>query len=111
MTFRLRNRSLATVLLPPLLAIAAQASGAQPNEPPTRIACTNANGYSWRIAIDYRRATVDANPATITAAEISWYDPGDGGHYTLDRKTGALSASVASSTGGFFRHARCTLEP
>jgi hypothetical protein len=74
------------------------------------ITCTNpASGASWRVTIDYGRSTVDANPAKITSAAISWYDPTDGGNYTLDRKTGELTGSVASSTGGYFRHGRCAL--
>jgi len=75
------------------------------------LTCTNpANGASWEITIDYREATVDANPAAITRSEISWFDPKDGGNYTLDRKSGDLAAIVASSTGGYFRHGRCNLE-
>ncbi|HEV2300427.1 MAG TPA: hypothetical protein VGR91_02545 [Stellaceae bacterium] len=74
------------------------------------ITCTNpASGASWQVMIDYPKSTVDANPAEITPAAISWFDPKDGGHYTLDRKTGKLTATVASSTGGYFRHGRCAL--
>ena len=74
------------------------------------LTCTNPlSGASWRIVIDFRQSTVDAHPAEITRSEISWFDPKDGGHYTLDRKTGDLSATVASSTGGYFRRAHCAL--
>ena len=84
-------------------------AGAQ--EGATAVACTNpVSGTSWQIMIDYRGATVDANPARINAGEISWFDPKDGGNYTLDRRSGELTAGVASSTGGYFRRARCTLE-
>ena len=112
MCFRLRNWSAAPTLFAMLLAIAAHDSAvAQPGQAAAgSVNCRNENGYSWRLAIDYRRSTVDANPATITPAEISWFDPNDGGHYTLERQTGELTASVASSTGGYFRHARCSLE-
>lgn len=76
----------------------------------TAIACVNpASGASWRITIDYAHSTVDSNPAQLTSTEITWFDPKDGGHYTLDRKTGDLTATIASSTGGYFRHARCRL--
>jgi len=75
------------------------------------ISCTNpAGGASWQIVIDYRNATVDANPAKITPAQISWFDPKDRSNYTLDRGSGDLSAVIASSTGGYFRYARCKLE-
>ena len=74
----------------------------------TAITCTNpVSGASWQVSIDYRRATVDSNPAHITGDAISWFDPKDGGNYTLDRRSGDLTATVASSTGGYFRTARC----
>jgi hypothetical protein len=77
----------------------------------TAITCTNpVSGASWEIMIDFGKATVDSNRARITGAEISWFDPTDGGNYTLDRKSGDLTASVASSTGGYFRHGRCSPE-
>ena len=83
----------------------------QQNETPTAITCTNpVSGTSWQITIDFRKATVDSNPAEIKRAAISWFDPKDGGNYTLDRKSGDLTASVASSTGGYFRHNRCDLD-
>jgi len=84
---------------------------ADAQEERTAITCTNpVSGTSWQITIDYRNATVDAHPAEITRTGISWFDPTDGGNYTLDRDSGALTASVASSTGGYFRRGRCTLE-
>ena len=76
----------------------------------TTITCTNPmNGASWRIAIDFDKATVDANRAEITETKISWFDPTDRSNNTLDRKSGDLTAIVASSTGGYFRHGRCNL--
>jgi len=80
-------------------------------EPETAITCTNPmSGTSWQIAIDFDKATVDSHRAKITEAKIFWFDPTDGGNYTLDRKSGDLTATVASSTGGYFRHGRCSLE-
>ena len=70
--------------------------------------CTNpASGHKWQLKIDYDRATADAYPASISDAKISWKDASDGGNYTLDRKSGELTAIFASSTGGFFLHHRC----
>jgi hypothetical protein len=106
-----RNRVLAAgiAILSVGLAVPAINGGAQESE--TAITCTNpVSGTSWQIMIDHRNATVDSNPAKITRAEISWFDPRDGGNYRLDRKSGDLRASVASSTGGYFRHGRCSLE-
>ena|SRR6266481_7123908 len=108
-----RNRVLAAGIagLAAGLAVPTIDGAAQESESATAITCTNpVSGASWQILIDYRKATVDSNPAEIRRAEISWFDPKDGGNYTLDRKSGDLTASVASSTGGYFRHGRCGLE-
>jgi hypothetical protein len=70
--------------------------------------CTNlASGVGWQIKINFQAHTVDANPARITSTTISWHDPADGGHYSLDRSTGNLTVVMASSTGGYFIHDRC----
>ena len=75
----------------------------------TAMTCTNpVSGVFWKIAIDFDKATVDSNKAEITEAKISWFDPTDGGNYTLDRRSGDLTAIVASSTGGYFRRSRCS---
>ncbi len=77
----------------------------------TAISCANrTSGASWEIRIDYDKGTVDSNQARISDAEISWHDAKDGGNYTLDRKSGTLTVIVASSTGGYFLHDRCSLE-
>ena len=39
-----------------------------------------------------------------------YIDPKDGSNNVLDRRSGELTARVASSTGGYFRRARCALE-
>ncbi len=76
------------------------------------VTCTNpASGATWQISIDYDRATVDSNPATVGEAEISWHDAKDGGNYTLDRRSGDMTVIVASSTGGYFIHDHCRLTP
>jgi hypothetical protein len=106
-----RNRVLTAGLAGLAAGLAAPAISGEALQSAIALTCTNpVSGTSWQIAIDYRTATVDSNPAEIGRAEISWFDPKDGGHYRLDRKSGDLTASVASSTGGFFRHARCSLE-
>ena len=100
-----------------ILAIAALAAGAlAPSFPSAAragevaVACTNPfSGASFKIAIDYGRKTVDANPASISASEISWRDTRDGWKYTLDRKSGRLTVVLASSTGGNFLHDDCRL--
>src|ERR1700719_1618071 len=91
--------------------LAASTINCDAQESETAITCVNpASGSSWQIVIDYGKATVDSNPAEITRAGVSWFDPKDGGNYTLDRKSGDLTASVASTTGGYFRRGRCRLE-
>ena len=107
----LRNRLLAAGIAGLAAGLVDPAINGNAQESGTAITCTNpASGTSWQIVIDYRKATVDSNPANITPSEMSWFDPTDGGHYRLDRKSGDLAASVASSTGGYFRHARCSPE-
>ena len=92
-----------------VLALAGIDGGARAGE--TAITCTNpASGASWQIQVDYNGSTVDSQPAQITPSEISWFDPRERAHYTLERGSGALTASVASSTGGYFRRGQCTPE-
>jgi alkyl sulfatase BDS1-like metallo-beta-lactamase superfamily hydrolase len=92
-------------------AVAVAIRNGEAQEHRTAVTCTNpVSGASWQITIDYRNASVDSNPAEITRTAISWFDPKDGGNYTLDLRSGALTAIVASSTGGYFRRARCSLE-
>jgi hypothetical protein len=105
-----RNRVLAA-------GIAGLAAGMVPaidgnaQEGATAVTCTNpANGMSWQVLIDYGKSTVDSYPAEISRSGISWFDPKDGSNYNFDRKSGDLTANVASSTGGYFRRARCSLE-
>ena len=75
------------------------------------ITCTNlSSGASWQIKIDYDRRTVDTYPAHISEFEISWHDDQEGSNYTLDRKSGELTAVVPSSTGGYFLHHHCGAE-
>jgi len=106
-----RNRVLAAGMVGLAAGLAMPTIDADAQESEAAITCTNlASGTSWRIMIDYRKATVDSYPAEISRVEISWFDPKDGGHYALDRKSGDLTASVASSTGGYFRHGHCSLE-
>jgi hypothetical protein len=76
----------------------------------TAISCTNpASGATWQIRIDYDKATVDSNPAAVSDTNISWRDAGDGENYSLDRKSGNLTVTIPSSTGGYFVHDRCKL--
>ncbi len=71
------------------------------------LVCTNlVSGAGWQIKINFEKSTVDSSPARISRTTISWR-AADGGHYTLDRKSGSLTAVFASSTGGYFIHDRC----
>jgi hypothetical protein len=93
------------------LAVGVATCSSEARESKTAVTCTNpVSGASWQITIDYRHSTVDSYPAEITRTTISWFDRKDGGNYTLDLDSGALTAIVASSTGGYFRRARCNLE-
>ena len=106
-----QNRVLATRIAGLVAGLFIPTINGDAQESKTAITCTNPiSGTSWQIAVDFDRATVDSNRAEITEAKIAWFDPTDGGNYTLDRKSGELTAIVASSTGGYFRHGRCILE-
>jgi hypothetical protein len=92
------------------LTLAGPAMPAQAQRGETAITCTNpASGASWQILIDYDRSTVDANPARISDDEISWRDAKDGWYYKLNRKSGNLTVTLASATGGNFLYDRCKL--
>jgi len=99
----------------PVMAFAALVAGAltlgtagTSNAGETAIDCTNpASGVKWQIVVDVERGTVDSNPAEISDSKISWDDPKDGGHYTLDRESGRLRMVAASSTGGYMLFDRC----
>jgi hypothetical protein len=106
-----QNRVLAAGIAGLVAGLLVTTRNGDAQEGKTAMTCTNPmSGTSWQIAIDFDKATVDSNRAEITGARISWFDPMDGGNYTLDRKSGDLTAIVASSTGGYFRHGRCSLE-
>jgi hypothetical protein len=86
------------------------AVGAEPQPGPVAMTCTNPySGVSWQIKINYDQHTVDANPAEIDEATISWRDSANGWRYMLDRKSGQLRVTVASATGGNFLYDSCKL--
>jgi hypothetical protein len=73
------------------------------------VTCTNkTSGASWQINIDYDHSTVDSIPATINDAAIWWHTT-DGQNFKLDRKSGDLTVTLASSTGGSFLYDSCKL--
>ncbi|HZB93452.1 MAG TPA: hypothetical protein VE397_18535 [Stellaceae bacterium] len=101
--FACRRRIGALAALAALMAVAAADGHAETAV--TAITCVNpSSGTRWQLHIDFANGTVDANPARISAATISWHDAKDGGNYTLDRKSGSLTVIAASSTGGYFLH-------
>jgi hypothetical protein len=102
---------LATGLLTAGLAVGlAQFAFADDPRGEVAVTCTNpVSGTSWQIRVDYDKRTVDANPARVSDSAIWWRDAKDGANYTLDRKSGNLTAVFASSTGGSFLYHRCKL--
>jgi len=109
LNFRIRLFAVAVVVAAASRAVCAAAGAAVPDE--RAITCTNpASGTTWQIRVDYVRSTVDAYPATISDAKIIWHDAKDGGSYTLDRRSGALTFVAPSSTGGYFIFDRCSLD-
>jgi hypothetical protein len=104
------SRSIRSRVLPLIVAsvlVGAAAPDVSIPQGTRAITCTNpASGATWQIAADLQAATMDANPAQVSATTISWRD-GDGRNYSLDRQSGELTVIVASSTGGYFIHDRC----
>ena len=87
----------------------AEAPPAQHGE--SAVSCINPHsGATWQIRIDYDRATVDSNPAKISDTTIWWREASTGWNYALDRKTGNLTITIASATGGNFLYDRCKLD-
>lgn len=108
---QLTRSRLAGITVVMFCAAVGRATTATPPDP-TTMTCTNpVSGANWKIRVDFIRRTVDANPARISDASIAWHDRKDGGHYTLDRKSGKLEVVVASSTGGYFLHDLCRPDP
>jgi len=94
-----------------VFAVGIAAGNAETAGGATALTCTNlSSGASWQIKIDYDRRTVDSNPASISDTEISWRDANDGWYYRLDRKSGNLTVTLASATGGNFLYDHCKLE-
>ncbi len=84
---------------------------AEPQHGEIAVACTNPySGAIWQIKIDYDRRTVDSNPAEIDDGTISWRDATNGWYYVLDRKSGKLTVTLVSATGGNFLHDQCKLD-
>lgn len=106
----LLSRSLAVGIGLLVLGNAASAVAAEAQHGERIIVCTNlSSGADWQIKVDYDHGTVDSHPASIWDDEIKWHTT-DGAHYALDRKSGNLTVTVASTTGGFFLHDHCKLD-
>jgi hypothetical protein len=112
-----RGSAIAALVAVAISASAIHAGGlvapsiAEPQRGETAITCTNPfSGTSWQIKIDYGQRTVDSNPADISDSTISWRDSTNGWKYMLDRKSGKLTVTLASATGGNFLYDQCTLD-
>ena len=91
-----------------VVAIGAMMTGQSAQAAELLFQCSNAaSGKEWTLKIDDARHTVDDYPAEMTKAQISWRDTAEGGNYQLDRTTGVLTYTNASSTGGYMLFHRC----
>ena len=68
----------------------------------TQIRCVNtASRAAWNIALDATRRLADGHTASFRGRRTSWRNTSDGSAFELDRATGALLVTRASSTGGY----------
>lgn len=100
------------IKLPAILACAvlvlAEVFSAQAAELTFR--CVNSASHAtWDLKIDPAKSTADGFPAKINGASIAWRDGTHGGTYELDRSSGELTFSNASSMGGYMLFHRCQL--
>lgn len=103
------HEAVAAAILAASMIFPAIAARAQEKAIP--VVCSNpVSGVHWQIMIDYQKNTVDSLPAAISPDEISWFDPKDGGYYSIDRESGDLTTALGSSTGGWLRHNHCAVE-
>ena len=95
---------LIAAIVTPLAAIRSQPVSAAV----ATLRCTNPySGAVWDLTIDYDRRLADAFPAEITKTRITWRDTSHGGNYLLDRRSGTLTVTYPSSTGGFSLRDKC----
>ena len=74
----------------------------------TLVHCVNpASGTRWDLVIDPGRGLVGGFAAQVGPREVDWVDPTDQSHYSLDRRSGTLSMTRPSSTGGYTNLDRC----
>jgi len=107
MTKRMQNLAFATLL--PVFGMSAGGAMGQPSGI-TAVNCTNTVSHApMQIHIDFTKHIVNADPAQIGDAEITWHDDKEHANYTLNRKTGMLESVIPSSTGGYFLHYQCDL--
>jgi hypothetical protein len=99
----------AHILLITAIATLLTASRSQPvSAAVATLRCTNPySGAMWDLTIDYDRSLADAFPAEITQTRISWRDTSHGGNYLFDRRSGTLTVTYPSSTGGFSLRDKC----
>jgi hypothetical protein len=102
-------RTIRAFVLPGIITTASLMAASAPLHAATAtFRCMNtASGMTWDVKVDYDHATADSYPATITAGEISWKDTKEGGSYTLDRNTFALTFVNSSSMGGYLLFHTC----
>lgn len=89
-------------------ALLAQAVASSSKADELTFRCLNtASHATWDLKIDPEKSTADGFPAKIDTASIAWHDTAHGGNYELDRSSGELTFSNASSTGGYMLFHRC----
>ena len=113
MTLARRLSTLSPVLALALLGCGGRIDGrlAIPPGAPMLFCINPASGASWTLDLNEAGRLADGHAARFAAREITWSNPSDGGAYELDRASGALEITRASSTGGYVTFDRCKAAP
>ena|SRR5579862_9054316 len=70
--------------------------------------CVNSASHAaWELKVNPADGTADGFPAKIGTATIAWRDATRGGDYELDRASGQLTFTNASSMGGYMLFHHC----
>ena len=78
------------VAVPLLAPVSARAN-------PIMLVCVVAvSSTTWTLTLDLAARTANGHPANVSDQEVTWYNPLNGSHNTLNRVSGFLTTSNAA---------------